>query len=98
MARKSLSSQITDEVDRLRDLLKPLQDISDPMTGHVIGQALIGLHRIEGLCLKSTQNVVNAILEDQNVDDRHKDVPAPAPARKRAATAHKAPARRAVKS
>ena len=46
MARKSLSSQVIEEIDRARGLLRPVQDITDPMTSHLVGAVLESLHRV----------------------------------------------------
>jgi hypothetical protein len=61
MARKSLSSQVIAEVDRIRMLLTPLIKISDPMTGAFVSQALEDLRRIETLCLNSMQQAMNDV-------------------------------------
>jgi hypothetical protein len=53
MARKSLSSQVIEEIDRTRGLLAPIIDISDPMTGHIIGSALESLNKVERLCVEA---------------------------------------------
>lgn len=98
MARKSLSSQVIEEVDRARGLLKPVQDIVDPMTAHMVGQALESLHRIETMCLSSKQRDVNAALADSPLAIAFGD-DALSKARTRKATPHKAPpaAKRAAK-
>lgn len=99
MARKSLSSQIIEEVDRARGLLKPVQDIVDPMTAHMVGAVLESLTRIEGMCLRSMQNVVNAVLEDRSVDQPIVETAADTAPVKRRSTSHKAPrARKVVES
>lgn len=69
MARKTLSSQIIDETDRARGILASVQDSSDDILGILIGTAIESLNRIEGLCLRSMQNVANAVLENRSVDD-----------------------------
>lgn len=63
MARRSLSSQVIEELDRTRGLLKPVQDIVDPMTSHMVGAALESLHRIEGMCLRAMQANANSITD-----------------------------------
>ena len=62
MARKSLSAQVIEEVDRTRGLLKPVQDITDPMTSHLVGTALASLQRIEDMCLNAMQRSMDAVL------------------------------------
>jgi hypothetical protein len=64
MARRSLSSQVIEELDRTRGLLMPVQDITDPMTSHLIGSALASLHRIESMCLAAMQRDMNAVTTD----------------------------------
>lgn len=59
MARKSLSAQVIEEVDRARGLLAPVQGIVDPMTSHMVGAVLTSLHRIETLCIAARQGAVN---------------------------------------
>lgn len=62
MARKTLSSQVMEEVDRARGLLKPVQSIVDPMTSHMVGAVLESLHRIDTMCLAARQSAVNEAL------------------------------------
>lgn len=62
MARKSLSSSVIEEVDRARGLLKPVQDITDPMTSHLIGAVLESLHRVESMCLAEMQRRMNEVI------------------------------------
>lgn len=62
MARKSLSSQVIEEVDRARGLLAPIQDITDPMTSHLVGAVLESLRRVETLCLGAMQADMNAVV------------------------------------
>jgi hypothetical protein len=59
MARKSLSVQVIEEVDRARGLLRPVQDIVDPMTSHMVGAVLESLHRVETMCLAAQQRQAN---------------------------------------
>ena len=61
MARKSLSSSVIEEIDRARGLLKPVQDITDPMTSHLIGSALESLRRVESMCLAEMQRRMNEV-------------------------------------
>lgn len=64
MARKSLSSQVIEEVDRARGLLRPVQDIVDPMTSHMVGAVLESLHRVETMCLAAMQVNANTITDE----------------------------------
>lgn len=63
MARKSLSSQVIEEIDRARGLLRPVQDIVDPMTSHMVGAVLESLHRVETMCLSAMQGNANSITD-----------------------------------
>lgn len=92
MARKSLSAQVLEEVDRAAGLLRPVQDIVDPMTSHMVGAVLESLHRVETMCIAARQSAVNAVTSGSQAAEEV--VPEPATPRRRA-TAHKAP--RAVK-
>jgi hypothetical protein len=64
MARKSLSDQVIEEIDRAAGLLRPVQDIVDPMTSHMVGAVLESLHRVETMCLAAKQRQVNEVLSD----------------------------------
>lgn len=68
MARRSLSVQVIEEVDRARGLLKPIQDIVDPMTSHMVGAVLESLHRVETMCLNAQQRDVNNIIRDNVIN------------------------------
>jgi hypothetical protein len=64
MARKSLSDQVLEEIDRAAGLLRPVQDIVDPMTSHMVGAVLESLHRVETMCLAAKQRQVDANFTD----------------------------------
>lgn len=68
MARRSLSVQVIEEVDRARGLLKPIQDMVDPMTSHMVGAVLESLHRVETMCLNAQQRDVNNIIRDNVIN------------------------------
>jgi len=89
MARKSLSSQVIEEVDRARGLLRPIQDITDPMTSHLIGAVLESLHRVESMCLAAMQSAMDAVVRDTLT---LQDVPGEPATPRRRSGAHKAPA------
>lgn len=95
MARKSLSDQVIEEVDRARGLLKPVQDIVDPMTSHMVGAVLESLHRIETMCIAAKQRAVNSVLAEEwpALGDTEAYAVDPKP-RRRSAT-HKAESRKA---
>ncbi len=67
MARKSLSSQVIEELDRGRGLLNSVQDSVDPIIGHLLGAVLESMNRIETMCLAARQSDVNAVLRDPGV-------------------------------
>jgi hypothetical protein len=97
MARKSLSSQVIEEVDRARGLLQPVQGIVDPMTSHMVGAVLESLHRIESMCIGAMQQQMNVLTGEppvsvEVVGDE------PAPPRRRAAAVTRRPATRKAKS
>lgn len=64
MARRSLSSQVIEEVDRARGLLRPVQDITDPMTGHMVGAVLDSLQRVLDLCYAARTSTADEILPE----------------------------------
>jgi hypothetical protein len=64
MARKSLSDQVLEEIDRAAGLLRPVQEIVDPMTAHMVGAVLESLHRVESMCISAKQRAVNEVLSD----------------------------------
>lgn len=91
MARKSLSSQVIEEVDRARGLLRPVQDITDPMTSHLVGAVLGSLQRVEDMCLNSMQRSMDAVLGGNplasvEISQETRDKPLP-----RRTAAHKSP-------
>lgn len=91
MARKSLSSQVIEELDRANGLLRSVADSVDPIIGHLLGAVNESHRRIETMCLAARQTDVNAVLADPPVDVRDKDVPATAAPVRRRSTSHKAP-------
>lgn len=68
MARRSLSSQVIEEVDRARGLLRPVQDITDPMTGHMVGAVLDSLQRVLDLCYAARTSTADEILPESPLD------------------------------
>lgn len=62
MARRSLSAQVIEEADRVKEILEGAKGLLDPMSAHMVETALQGLHRIESLCLSATQRAVDAAL------------------------------------
>lgn len=64
MARRSLSSQVIEELDRTAGLLRPVQDIVDPMTSHMVGAALDGIQRALDLCYAARTGPTDAIVSD----------------------------------
>jgi hypothetical protein len=61
MARRSLSSQVIEEVDRTRGLVSSVQDSVDPIICALLDHVQEGLHRIETMCLTAMQRNANDI-------------------------------------
>ena len=91
MARKSLSDQVLEEVDRAAGLLRPVQEIVDPMTSHMVGAVLESLHRVETMCIAAKQRAVNDVLAEEWPKLSRSESYAVEPTTKRRSTAHKAP-------
>jgi hypothetical protein len=91
MARKSLSSQVIEELDRARGLLRPVQDIVDPMTSHMVGAVLDSLNLIEGMCLRARQADANVVLADPEAPPVMTRAPKTAAPSKARTTSHRAP-------
>lgn len=92
MARKSLSSQVIEELDRAGGLLRSVADSVDPIIAHLLGAVEESHRRIERMCVQARQTAVNAIVDDvQGVEET---IETEAPVRRRSG-AHKAS--RAVK-
>lgn len=64
MARKSLSSQVIEELDRVFALLLPVQELVDPMTSHMVGASLSGIQRALDLCYAARTTAADAILPE----------------------------------
>lgn len=97
MARKSLSSQVMEELDRARGILTSLQDSSDPIPGILIGTALESLHRIETLCISAIREKATAVMDNRDVEHETVEVsPAGEPVRLRSGS-HRAPRKRVAK-
>lgn len=94
MARRSLSSQVIEEVDRARGLLRPVQDITDPMTGHMVGAVLDSLQRVLDLCYAARTSTADEILPESPLDiafsgDKLSQARSRKPASTRRPTTHK---------
>lgn len=87
MARRSLSSQVLEELDRAGGLLRSVADSVDPIIGHLLGEVQRSHQRIETMCLSARQSAVNAVTEDRTGVEE--SVPAPTATRRRSG-AHKA--------
>jgi hypothetical protein len=97
MARKSLSSQVIEELDRAGGLLRSVADSVDPIIGHLLGAVEESHRRIERMCVQAQQQYANAVTNDTpTVVEVVEDPKTP----RRRTAAHKAPAttRRPVKS
>jgi hypothetical protein len=88
MARKSLSSQVIEELDRAGGLLRSVADSVDPIIGHLLGAVMESHKRIETMCLAARQNAVNAVSSDTQSAEESVEVPTPV---RRRTGAHKAP-------
>jgi hypothetical protein len=89
MARKSLSSQVLEELDRAGGMLRSVADSVDPIIAVLLDNVAQSHRRIETLCLNARQQTVNAVTSDtQTVEET---VEASTPVRRRSG-AHKAPA------
>jgi hypothetical protein len=91
MARKSLSSQVIEELDRGRGLLRSVADSVDPIIGHLLGAVDESMSRIETMCLAARQSAVNTALADPAVDVPPVAAPDTAVPVRRRSTSHKAP-------
>lgn len=89
MARKSLSSQVLEELDRAGGLLRSVADSVDPIIGHLLGTVAESHRRIETLCLRAQQQTVNAVTSDTQTTQEVVEV---ASSPRRRGGAHKAPA------
>lgn len=94
MARKSLSSQVIEELDRTAGLLRPVQDIVDPMTSHMVGAALDGIQRALDLCYAARTGVTDSIIDVVPNAAPESTLPVAPATTRRPRTAHKAPGRR----
>ncbi|HEY2090173.1 MAG TPA: hypothetical protein VGH54_29645 [Mycobacterium sp.] len=75
MARKSLSSQVLEELDRAGGLLRSVADSVDPIIGHLLGEVQRSHQRIETMCLAARQQTVNAVTEDRPGTEETTEVP-----------------------
>lgn len=64
MARKSLSSQVIEELERTARILRPVEEIVDPMTGHMVGTALDCIERALDLCYAARTTSADTILPE----------------------------------
>lgn len=96
MARKSLSSQVIEELDRANGLLRSVADSVDPIIAHLLGAVADSHRRIETMCIAARQTAVNAVTEDRpGVEET---VEAPKPVRRRSGAHKAAPASRSRKA
>lgn len=89
MARKSLSSQVIEELDRAGGLLRSVADSVDPIIGHLLGAVEESHRRIETMCIQAQQQVVNAVTKDTTAVQEVIEDPK---AQRRRTPSHKAPA------
>lgn len=89
MARKSLSSQVLEELDRAGGMLRSVADSVDPIIAVLLDNVAQSHRRIETMCLAAQQRAVNAVTSDtQGTEETVEDQK---PVRRRSG-AHKAPA------
>ena len=94
MARRSLSSQVIEETDRAIGLLRPVQDITDPMTSHMVGAVLTSLQKVQDMCYAARTGPTDAIVTDTPLGvafgaDKLAQVRAKAPVTTKRPTAHR---------
>lgn len=81
MARKSLSSQVLEELDRAGGILRSVADSVDPVIAVLLGSVEESHRRIEGMCIAARQQVANAVTSDTQAAEEV--IEAPAPTRRR---------------
>jgi hypothetical protein len=91
MARKSLSSQVIEELDRARGLLNSVVPSVDPIIGHLLGAVVESMDRIEGMCLRARQADANTVLADPVAADVMKRSAVASTKRPASTTGHRAP-------
>lgn len=89
MARKSLSSQVLEELDRAGGMLRSVADSVDPIIAVLLDNVAQSHRRIETLCINARQNVVNAVTSDTQGTEESGEA---STATRRRSGAHKAPA------
>lgn len=97
MARKSLSSQVIEELDRANGLLSSVADSVDPIIGHLLGAVHESHRRIETMCIAARQQTVNAVTSDTQTAEETVEVPTPVRRRGGAHKAAPAPRKRVAK-
>ena len=93
MARKSLSSQVIEELDRASGLLRSVADSVDPIIAHLLGAVQQSHTRIESMCLNARQQVANAVTTDTQAVEEVVNVPDGLKPVRRRSTSHRAPAK-----
>jgi len=91
MARKSLSSQVIEELDRASGLLRSVADSVDPIIAHLLGAVEQSHKRIEGMCLNAQQANAEAIMKNQGSQEETVFVPEGLKPVRRRSASHKAP-------
>jgi hypothetical protein len=64
MARRSLSSQVIEEIDRARKICTSLIGASNDLTSILIGNVLDSLDRVDAMCLEARTGPTDAVVSD----------------------------------
>lgn len=89
MARRSLSSQVIEELDRANGLLRSVADSVDPIIGHLLGAVQDSHQRIQDMCLAARTSPADALL-NVSPSGEYFQPPTVAPGAPKRRTSHKA--------
>jgi hypothetical protein len=95
MARKSLSSQVIEELDRAGRLLRSVADSVDPIIAHLLDEVAVSHQRIQDLCYAARTGPTDAVVSDTPLGtafgpDKLAKVQRRSPATTKRPTTHKA--------
>ena len=95
MARRSLSSQVIEELDRASRLLRSVADSVDPIIGHLLGEVMVSHQRIQDMCQAARTGPTDAVVSDTPLGtafgaDKLAKAQRRSPATTKRPTAHKA--------
>jgi hypothetical protein len=91
MARRSLSSQVIEELDRANGLLRSVADSVDPIIGHLLGAVMDSHQRIQDMCLAARTGPTDALVSVPSVPAANASEKT-APAKRRSPATTKRPA------